>query len=242
MAFDIWMGESSSGHDVGGPVRGKNRWRVSAVLATAAVFGSIGVIGWAAGSMVDLNSDRAAVEPSSQSFGSAPSTDAAALPSHDEYVAAVVKSQAGDASTPDAQSTGWQDGRDWLAQGSATALVDAPKPAPKGDQLAVAVPAPETDVAAPQTADLRAIAPYPSVPLQNPKHFRREHKAEQAHVAAPKFHRLASRATFLEKTVEQGDTGAVSFRYRRRDCTPPNMVDVCFMPAENRRKIVVEHY
>jgi hypothetical protein len=46
----------------------------------------------------------------------------------------------------------------------------------------------------------------------------------------------------MEKLVEQGDAGDVTFRYRRRNCTPSNMVDVCYMPLENRRGIVVEHW
>jgi hypothetical protein len=241
MAFNIWMAETASTRDMREP---GIRWRASTILATAVIFGSIGVIGWAAGSIVGANSDQAAVEPSSQSSvpSSIQSADATALPSHDEYVAAVIKSQTADGSAGDAQNSGWQNGRDWLATGSPAALAGNPNPAQRGDRLVTAAPA-ESDSVVPETADLRTIEPYPAEPLRQSKRFRREHKSEQAHAApAAKFHRLASRATFLEKTVEQGDSGQVSFRYRRRNCTPPNMVDVCFMPAENRRKIVVEQY
>jgi hypothetical protein len=53
---------------------------------------------------------------------------------------------------------------------------------------------------------------------------------------------MAVRPTYVEKLVEQGDAGEIRFRYVRRNCTPPNMVDVCFMAAANRRSIVVQRW
>jgi hypothetical protein len=72
-------------------------------------------------------------------------------------------------------------------------------------------------------------------------------RPEPAHAAAarqptPKPHRIAARPSYMEKVVEQGDAGDVKFRYRRQACTPRHMVDVCYMPAENRRNIVVERW
>jgi hypothetical protein len=49
-------------------------------------------------------------------------------------------------------------------------------------------------------------------------------------------------AEYTERIVEQGDAGAVTYKEVRRRCEPGNMVDVCYMPAKNRRDIVVERY
>jgi len=58
----------------------------------------------------------------------------------------------------------------------------------------------------------------------------------------PKPHRVAARPSYVEKVVEQGDAGEVKFHYRRQVCGPRHMVDVCYMPPENRRSIVVERW
>ena len=76
----------------------------------------------------------------------------------------------------------------------------------------------------------------------------REARAESVHVATSKPqaakppHRIAARPSYTEKVVEQGDAGEVTYHYRRQVCAPPHMVDVCYMPAENRRNIVVERW
>ena len=76
----------------------------------------------------------------------------------------------------------------------------------------------------------------------------REARAESVHVATSKPqaakppHRIAVRPSYTEKVVEQGDAGEVTYHYRRQVCAPPHMVDVCYMPAENRRNIVVERW
>jgi hypothetical protein len=73
-------------------------------------------------------------------------------------------------------------------------------------------------------------------------HRVRDSRPEAAPAPAPKPHRLAAHPTYVEKIVEQGDAGEVKFRYRRHVCAPPHMVDVCYMPPENRRAIVVKQW
>jgi hypothetical protein len=75
---------------------------------------------------------------------------------------------------------------------------------------------------------------------ESQKRLMRDPKSETAAGAASNPAKLASRSYYVEKFVEEGDAGEVKFRYRRRACEPPNMPDVCFMPQENRRGIVVE--
>jgi hypothetical protein len=58
----------------------------------------------------------------------------------------------------------------------------------------------------------------------------------------PKPHRVVERPSYLEKVVEQGDAGEIKFHYRRQVCGPRHMVDVCYMPAENRRSILVQRW
>jgi hypothetical protein len=80
------------------------------------------------------------------------------------------------------------------------------------------------------------------VPMQSIEHAGRHQKAEPAHAVASKPPKLALRRFYLEKSVEQGDSGEIKFRYQHRACAPPNIVDVCFMPAKDRARIVVERW
>jgi hypothetical protein len=65
---------------------------------------------------------------------------------------------------------------------------------------------------------------------------------DQSRATSPTLRKGFARGTYTEKVVEQGDAGDVKYRYVRHACTPPHMVDVCYMPAENRRSIVVQRY
>jgi hypothetical protein len=67
------------------------------------------------------------------------------------------------------------------------------------------------------------------------------HKTAQEEAATPKSHK-AAQAEYIERVVEQGDAGAVTYKDVRRRCEPGSMVDVCYMPAKNRRSIVIERY
>jgi hypothetical protein len=82
--------------------------------------------------------------------------------------------------------------------------------------------------------------PQPAAERRTPRLA--DQKPERSHAAMPRSHKPAARPTYIEKLVEQGDAGEVRFRYVRRNCTPPNMVDVCFMPAANRRSIIVQRW
>jgi hypothetical protein len=211
------------------------RWRLTAILGTIAVLGSVGV--FAAATVADLKFERPAAS-------SDPS-----LPSKGDYLAAAIASQ-----KPDPQSSGWEFDFDWLNKGTPAALVEDRKPGRPDDQpggLLAAVPIahpdqpvwqPDRPVSQPDWTG-RETTPALAGPFaQHPDRVRRNRKPDPPRAAAPKPHRLAMRPTYLERSVEQGDAGDVSFRYRRRTCTPPHMVDVCFMPAENRRSIVVERF
>jgi len=211
------------------------RWRLTAILGTVAILGSVGV--FAAATVADLNFERPAVS-------SDPS-----LPSKGDNLAAAFASQ-----KPDPQSSGWEFDFDWLTRGVPAAPVEDRKPGRPDDQpggLLAAGPIAQPDrpvwqadrpVLEPDWAGRETTPAFAGQSAQHPEHLRRDRKPDPPRAAAPKSHRLAMRPTYLERSVEEGDAGEVSFRYRRRACTPPHMVDVCFMPAENRRSIVVERF
>ena len=211
------------------------RWRLTAILGTVAILGSVGV--FAAATMVDLKIERPAV-------ASDPS-----LPSKGDDLAAAFASQ-----KPEPQSYGWEFDFDWLNKGKPAALVEDHKPGQPDDQpggLVTAVPIAHPDLPGwqpdrpglePDSAGRETTPALAGPSAQHPDRVRRDRKPDPPRAAAPKPHRLAMRPTYLERSVEEGDAGEVTFHYRRRACTPPHMVDVCYMPAENRRTIVVERF
>ena len=220
------------------------RWRLTAILGTVAILGSVWV--FAAVTMADLKIERAAIS-SNPSLASKGDNLAAAFAS--QKLAAAFASQ-----NPDPQSYGWEFDFDWLKKATPAALVEDGKPGwsddqPGGLQPAVPTarpdkpvwqpdrPAPQPDWTGRETTPALA---GPSA--QHPDRVRRDRKPDPPRAAAPKPHRLAMRPTYLERSVEEGDAGEVTFHFRRRACTPPHMVDVCYMPAENRRSIVVERF
>jgi hypothetical protein len=166
----------------------------------------------------------------------------------------------------DPKLAGWENDLDWLHQQSVAAvgqaidnvptwqtaglsvspaLADRAAPTPvAGEPTAVVAPVGSAPTAAPFPAD----ADPPAVRAGTTRTMThaarepagREGRAESARGAKPR--RVASRGSYVEKTVEQGDSGDVSFRYRRRACTPGNMLDVCYMPAADRQRIVIERY
>jgi hypothetical protein len=107
-----------------------------------------------------------------------------------------------------------------------------------------ATPTPPANMAAVEAAPVEHGLPSPMA------HSRRlalahEPEARTFRVVPTRPHKpaaAAERPTYTEKIIEQGDSGELKFHYRRRACTPGNMVDVCYMPAENRRSIVVQRY
>jgi hypothetical protein len=77
--------------------------------------------------------------------------------------------------------------------------------------------------------------------LASSEHDQRRER-DQPRATSPKLHKGFDRGTYTEQVVEQGDAGDVKYRYVRHACTPPHMVDVCYMPAESRRNVVVQRY
>lgn len=209
----------------------KTHRRLVVTLGAVIVLGLTGVIWWTTAILAGLQSDRPKIDLSLQ-FPAVPPP-----PSADDYRVMALRSQ-----KMDLQNAGWQMDLDWLTKGLPSTPFDDPKlPARQDDhpdQLAAVAPSAPPEVverdAGIGESDIGA-------PVRQ-RHFKREHKPEPSQATAPKPRRLAARHYYLEKSVEQGDSGDVSFHYRRRDCTPGHMVDVCFMPAENRRNIVVEHF
>jgi len=206
------------------------RWRLTAIVGTIAILGSVGVFWWTAAAVPDLQFERP------------PDSSDPSLPSKGDYRTAAMASQ-----KTDPQSSGWEFDFDWLNKGTSAALVEDPKPSRPDDQpggrlAAVPIVQPDSPVLQPDSAQRETIPALSGPSAQHPEHLRLERKPDPPRATAPKSHRLATRPTYLERSVEEGDAGEVSFRYRRRSCTPPHMVDVCFMPAENRRSIVVERF
>jgi hypothetical protein len=111
--------------------------------------------------------------------------------------------------------------------------------------IAPSVPAAETqaDLATPVPEGLVDLTAPPTASVHASHEPKALHTAAPIHTLAPRPHKVAAAArTYVEKVPEQGDAGDVSFRYRRRACTPGNMVDVCYMPESNRARIVVERW
>jgi hypothetical protein len=204
------------------------RRRLTAILGTVAILGSVGV--FAAATMADLKFERPAV-----------SSDPSLPPKGDNLAAAFASQK------PDPQSYGWEFDFDWLKKGTPAALDEDRKPGRPDDQpggllAAAPIAQPDRPVFQPDWTGRVTTPAFAGPSAQHPERVRRDRKPDPTRAAAPKPHRLAMRPTYLERSVEQGDAGDVSFHYRRRTCTPPHMVDVCFMPAENRRSIVVERF
>ena len=245
--------------------------RHAAALAIVAVAVSVGILAWTLVTVANVNSvglrsaeETSPVAPqrSSRMAKSDLATtdfarpDFAAMDAFAPGMSAAVQPHGVDAALSEAD-----DGPDWLRVGSLLASAPAGEPIRMwpGDPAALAavqVPAPAaavepadraipaearfTDTAAPAAAgaqplrDLRPLHEAKSTPT---------HVAAPVHAAAPRPHRVAAGPrTYLEKVPEQGDAGDVTFRYRRRACTPGNMVDVCYMPESNRARIVVERW
>jgi hypothetical protein len=101
------------------------------------------------------------------------------------------------------------------------------------------VPAPATDP--PALPAHRTFVPHRRL-ASSEREADQPRATSQPRVTSPKLHKAFARGTYTEKVVEQGDAGEVKYRYVRRTCAPPHMVDVCYMPAETRRSIVVQRY
>jgi len=63
-----------------------------------------------------------------------------------------------------------------------------------------------------------------------------------AQAARPKVPSQKSARGYIERVVDQGDAGDLKVRYVHRKCGPAKMIDVCYMPAANRKSIVVQRW
>lgn len=191
---------------------------------------------------------------------------APALPLSNEQSAGFAAALAAAPSEPGL--SGWNGDLDWLSKKSMStqtfvapqtlggaqalqALGDTAKPFWQAKAPELPLPAPSK----PEDRQAQAAVPQPLVEHQaehqgaaEPRR-RAQHDPKPEPVAAaaaktqpPKPHRVAARPSYVEKVVEQGDAGEVKFHYRRQVCGPRHMVDVCYMPPENRRSIVVERW
>jgi hypothetical protein len=213
--------------------------RFTAMLATIAICGTAGTLWWAIETRADLKSggtNRSADRAS-------PSKPAGrALRSKDERTNKFASY--GRSERPQPTPSGRSEDRDELPERSAPprVLVNYENPGLQNGGADMPLPSPPArfELQSWQAKTPEPPAFVPPLPMENPKRQTRESKPEPAAVATPPSPKLPARSYYMEKFVEQGDAGEVKFRYRRKSCEPPNMPDVCFMPQENRRGIVVE--
>jgi hypothetical protein len=228
-------------------------WRFTAILGTVAILGTAGVLSWALVTVSDLKS-----EPSERAA-------APALPPSNEQSAGFAAALASAPSEPGL--SGWNGDLDWLSKKSMSTqtfvapqtLGDTAKPFWQAKAPDLPLPTPRATQSEPEGRQAQTAVPQPPVE-HNVEHQAEHQGAAEPHrraqhdpkpepvVAAaakaqpPKPHRVAARPSYVEKVVEQGDAGEVKFHYRRQVCGPRHMVDVCYMPPENRRSIVVERW
>jgi hypothetical protein len=228
-------------------------WRFTAVLGAVAFVLCAGIASWMIITIADLRSGAPGL-----------SVDLSVSPEHtqpnvvaNDFGHDLAKDlTAGAAERSGLGISGWESDLSWLGKNSFQAEGFLKMTAPFELQSAnqpVAPPAKsasdfQSDPSGPQVA---SIAPQATIPdaatapdaAEHPKPVvAQDQRPEPFRAATPRAHKSAPRPYYMEKLVEQGDAGDVTFRYRRRNCTPSNMVDVCYMPPENRRGIVVERW
>ena len=214
--------------------------RFTAMLAAIAILGTAGSLWWAVATRADLKSHgsgRSADRVSPSKFASR------VLRLKDERANKFASTVTGER----AQSTspGWSDDPD-----QRRGRLVAPRTFAENSELGLRnrgadMPIPAPPMALSDPGSRQANDPVPQViasqsPAENQRQLARDPKPERAAAAMPYSARQAARPYYIEKVVEQGDAGEATFRYRYQSCEPPNMPDVCFMPRENRRSIVME--
>jgi hypothetical protein len=243
-------------------------WRFTVILGTVAILGSAGILSWAVATIPDMKTtpperfgELAALPGNEQATDFAAALRAGPAEAGSSGWSTDVDWLSKQTFTSQAfvsdPKLAWPEPRADLPS-----PVSAPQANPQSQQAkpplsrasAPLIAAPETVAAqalapqAPAPQATASVAPAPQAataapPAEHQRRLVQAPKPEPPHAAAPaKPHRLAARPSYVEKIVEQGDAGAVTFRYRRHICAPPHMVDVCYMPVENRRGIVVERW
>jgi hypothetical protein len=222
-------------------------WRLTAMLGAVAFALCAGILSWVIITVADLKSGASGLSvdlslPSDRGQPNIARND----------VASFATNLSTDLTTGESGRTGvssWESDMRWLGKNSFAphALDQASlglKPALEFPDTQPATAAAQPQFGSqPEPSGQQIASTAPEAIIDHPRRLAHAQSAELSHVAAVKPpHKAAIRPSYLEKMVEQGDAGDVTFRYRRRTCSPSNMVDVCFMPAENRRAIVVERW
>jgi hypothetical protein len=259
MVFDAEFDAYKRGPDRASPV-----WRVTAGLAIAAGLAVVVVVWWAMATVANWNlptpiAASEGVLPETLSAGVAAAKTADPVIEAKRFEAPATKAVPNEPSVYNWDSEFDRTAgmlvppKDFAADGAATAF-RAPAPRFAAPELGASIPAlppPPPVAAAPRsvaaesaleaalTPDKPALAMHEAI-AGHRKAPAQEHEPLLA--AAAKPHKAAGAGYYTEKLIEQGDAGAIKFRLVRRKCTPPNMVDVCFMPAENRRSILVQRW
>jgi len=205
-------------------------WHLTAGLGTIAILACVGIIWWAMATVAGPNVYS-------------PSPSAEGVRQSESVPAAARKSDRSNASEPtESRFSGWKDLFDRNAMISILPedFTDNQAAAQRDRQPGPPRAAPPVTWSDPDEPWTKSILPPAAAEGRRPRLA--DQKPDRSHAAMPKSHKPAARPTYVEKLVQQGDAGEVRFRYVRRNCTPPNMVDVCFMAAANRRSIVVQRW
>jgi hypothetical protein len=214
--------------------------RFTAMLATVAILGTAGSLSWIILTRTDLKSG-----PTGRSVDHASLSRSAGHASRLKNERSNKLASFRRNARPQPTASGWGDDRDQSRERSIASriFVDYTNPVLQDGGVDMPLPLPPATRSNPET--WQAKSPEPAVfalqSVETQKRLARGPRPEPAAaVAAPNSPKPAARSYYMEKFIEQGDAGEVKFRYRRQPCEPPNMPDVCFMPQENRRNVVVE--
>jgi hypothetical protein len=252
MVFDAEFDAYQRGSD-----RASRPWRVTAALGIAAGLAVVALVWWAMATVADWNLPTPVVA----SAGVLPDTvsvEGAAARTEHLVIQKASEGPLAQTAPQEPSVLNWDSEfdrtagmlvlpKDLAPDGATTAFRAPTKPLAASPEPVAALlpvppqpPAPDATVSTPEgalTPDKPASAMHEAI-AGHRKALAQEHEALLA--AAAKPHKTAGSGYYTEKLIEQGDAGGIKFRYLRRKCAPPNMVDVCFMPAENRRSIVVQ--
>jgi hypothetical protein len=216
--------------------------RFTALLATIAISGTAGSLAWIIVTHVHLKSGATGRSAEHSSLSTSAGHNSRLKNERPNKFASFRRGE-----RPQLTASSWSDDRGQLRERSIASrvFVDYANPGLQDGRADMPLPLPPVTRSSPETWQTKASAPAVFAPPQvaeTQKRLARDPRPEPAAVAvaAPSSPKLAARSYYVEKFVEQGDAGEVKFRYRRQSCEPPNMPDVCFMPQESRRNIVVE--
>jgi len=214
--------------------------RFTTMLATIAILGTAGSLSWIILTRTDLKSRPSGAADRASSLSRSAGHASRSKSERSNKFASFGRSE-----RPQSTASSWRDDWDQLRERSAAPRVLADQPGASLQAGGADMPLPVPSIIRSDAESLQAKSPQPAAfsppPSVESQKRLRDAKPESATAATtPNSPRPAARSYYIEKFVEQGDSGEVKFRYRRQSCQPPNMPDVCFMPQEVRRNIVVE--